>query len=271
MFENYKPELQGDTEVEVAPASTPDVKATKSKAEAHTSADSENTDEEPVKEKHVPYERFQEVNKKFRDTEAKLKDYESKSSKYKDYEALDTAMTKDPVLNKEINSIIEKYNRGELSKAEMKQEIKEAKAEAKDAVEPQSFKDTRFDDYLSKERQKTINAYKENFDTLIDNDVKEEKTKRLIENLVSMKLTEKYPSAVDDGYSAKRLNEVYKEVMEEMDGFVKIKTASYVKEKTSDTPPVTKTGSSVSSKEEFNSRSDESKYIAKGLKAIFAK
>ena len=257
MFDNYKPELTGDVnEAASTPVESSTTKTEEVKAEAQTSADSKNT-EEP-EGKSVPYDRFKEVNQKYRDTEAKLKDYESKDSKYKTYAELDAAMIKDPVLNKEINKIIEKYNQGDLTKAEMKEEIAEAKAEAKSNPEIQQIN--------QKFVKMNVQRYKDHFENVATKDYTDKDDLDLLEEYTSRFMLQKNPRAAED-FDKSLLEDCFKMAKDKLEGFSKRRMSGYVKEKTSDQPPVSKGGSSVSAEKEFKTRSEESAYFAAGLKA----
>lgn len=236
------------------------------------SAETKNTDNDlDVKEgKPIPYDRFREINEKRKAAEAKLKEYESKAEKFKNYEQLDSAMVKDPVLNKSINKIINLYNTGKLTEEEKAEKIDEAIDASKDRYEEKIAK---IEDRLNKsefdEMRKTTGLYMDNFNAMAKKEYSEEKDIKLLEDRVTKIILSKYPNAPREGYRASRLEEAFKEAKDELEGYSKRRAVNYVKEKKADEPPATKTGASVSVEEDFTEKTSRSKAFAAELKAAF--
>jgi len=264
MFENYKTD---ETQVTTTPAETSTAKEAEVK-QSQTSADSKNTEVKTETDKGpVPYDRFSEVNKKYRDTEAELKDYKDilgqdlSKDEMKAMAGYVRAAKNNPNFAKDFNSAIDRYNQGYTTKQEMKEEIAQAKQD--NAVQS----DPRIEAIQKTLSDNVIERYKEGFALYADKDSVHEEDREYLENETAREMMSKNRNA-GMKYDNTLLKEAYAKAKEKLDKRNTRILTGYVKEKTSDEPPVTKTGTSVSATKEFASRSEESSFVANHLRSL---
>ena len=187
-----------------------------------SSADSENTDET----KHVPYDRFKQVNDKFRQTEKELNEYREKMKLWDD---VSKVASQDPRFNTAFNELVERYNRGELTAAEEKkvEQMQEDVA---------SVNDPRVDTLLRKYEKDTFNRYDADFTALASKDFEDKEDIAMVGKMLTDIINEKHPNALEE-YNPQLVSKYYTEAKQKIDNLVKRKMGKYMDSKASDDIP----------------------------------
>ena len=216
-----------------------------------TSADLENTEET----KHVPYDRFKQVNDKFRQTEKEFNEYKERM---KSAESILDVAAKDEVFNKEFNTLIEKYNRGELTRAEEKQVEKQI---------AETTSDPKLDSIVERLERDTYNRYDTDFRSLAKEDFEDPEDLALVGKMLTDVINEKHPNALE-GYNPQLVSTYYPAVKEKVDKMIKRKMGNYINDKASDDIPSNKPGTAPSYDVDIANapRSQRSAHLADRLK-----
>lgn len=200
------------------------------------SAETKKT-EEVVEGQHVPYERFKEVNEKAKQAAQELEEYKRKADIYKAYEELDNAMQSNPVLNDKVNEIIVAFNKGELTKKEMKEAIEDVQSEVSTSQDP-TLKEISF------------NMYNNEFMSLASKDFTDPKDIEKIGQATEIFLNNMYPNALN-AYKRGLMPKAYQEAKKFLTSFADNRIKSYVSEKKEVSVPTSKPGAVASTEKEF--------------------
>lgn len=204
------------------------------------SAETKNTDTSDVVEgQHVPYDRFKEVNEKYKTAAQELENYKSKAEIYKAYEELDNAMQMSPELNEKVNEIIVAYNKGELTKKEMKEAINDIKDDAGVVAQ---------DNGTLKEI--SFNMYNNEFMNLAQKDFQDAKDIETIGKATEIILNQMYPNALDS-YKRGLMPKAYSQAKQLFTSFADRRLQGYVSEKKETSIPASKPGAIASTEKEF--------------------
>jgi hypothetical protein len=226
-------QLTGETDVqktEVDSSTTSTVNNEQDTDQAK-SADSLNTDDK--RPENVPYNRFKEVNDKFRNTEKELNEYKEKM-KY--WDKFSQVVDTNPAFSDKLNGLITDLNDGKLTKAEEKQVEKMIENET------QSIKDPRVDELLHKYKKDTFNRYDTDFRMMAKNDFEDGEDISMVGKILTDLINKEHPNALDQ-YNPELISKYYSKAKDKVDALIKRQMGKYIKDKASDNIPSNKPSS----------------------------
>lgn len=216
-----------------------------------------NQEENP---KTVPYERFQEINKKFRETEKRAKDLEEKYNSYKD---LDSAITTNPKFAAKINKVIEDFNTGKIDADEAQEKIDNIEG---DQAKVQSKASTN-SDVDSSLRVIHQEFYINSFEKMVGADFEDEADRKAVQAATEMVLDRLRPGWINK-YDGALLNKAYKEAKGFLEEFSGRRIKHYTEGKAKDVVPSSKPGIPAITEKKVVSAEDAISVLAEGMKAF---
>lgn len=246
-------ETSTSTEVKETSSSNDQVQAT------DKSADSLNTEEK--KSEHVPYNRFKEVNDKYRSTEKELNEYKSKM-KY--WESVNNVVEKNPMFTERLNGLIDDLNAGKLTPKQEKQ-VEQMVKEQQEVVS----KDPRVDELYQKYQRDTFNKYDGDFKTLANKDFEDPEDIAMVGKMLTDIINKEHPNALDQ-YDPNLVSKYYAVAKSKVDALIKRQMDKYIKTKASDDIPTNKPGNPPANKVDLRKapRSEVANHLAERLKLI---
>ena len=225
------------------------------------------TEVEPKEGQAVPYERFRVVNEAKKTAETKLSEREKEFETHKAGIEISREAMKDPVFRDKINEIVNLRNEGKLTAKQAAAAV-EAATTANENRNPdvdelkQSFKSieqSRIEDNVSR--------YEDTFKEMAKADgYVDDGDSALLNKLTTGYLLQANPNAPKK-FNREQLKAAYDKAKDEVEGYAKRKTASYVKEKVAEQPPVTKTGVAGTVSQDVMGHAEQTRFVAQHLKA----
>lgn len=228
-------------------------------AESDKSADSLNTDGK--KSENVPYNRFKEVNDKYRQTEKELNEYKTKM-KY--WESVEGVVSKNPVFTEKLNGLIDDYNAGKLTPKQEKQ-VEQMVQQQQETV----AKDPRVDELYQKYQRDTFNKYDSDFKTLVSKDFEDAEDIAMVGKMLTDIINKENPNALDQ-YDPSLVSKHYAIAKSKVDALIKRQMGKYINSKASDNIPTNKPSVPPSNNVDLRKapRSEVSSYLAERLAHI---
>jgi len=211
------------------------------------SADSENTG----KSDYVPYTRFKEVNDKYRGTEKEYNEYKDSMSYW---EQLNKVANENPAFNEAFNELIEKYNKGELTKKEEKQLENAVNQQS----EQQEFRDPRVDQMMQERERENFAKYEHDFHKVAAQDFESKEDRALVGKILTDIINNKNPNAnIMSSYDPTLIDKYYAEAKGIVDNMFKRYQARYMETKSSDNIPSSKPGAAPTTTVDWSNASQK--------------
>ena len=201
----------------------------------------------------IPYERFKEKNEEAKRYKEEIEALKKKNEYWEKFEATANEV---PEFAEAINDVIERLQKGELTKKEADREIKDIKADV--AQKPQG--DPAIRDVL-------FSLYNNEFEKMATKDYDSKEDIQTLGYATGKILMEKYPNAAQR-FNPSYVAEAYKQARETFEGYAQRRLAKYTESKEKDEVPASKAGVSVASDVKINTREDATAYMAEALKNL---
>ena len=240
--------------------------ATDTTVQSQTStAASQNTEPEIKEGQAVPYERFKKINEERKTAETRLAERDREFETHKAGIELSKAAMADPTFAAEVNKIINAKNEGKLTAAEAKVALETAQDKAD--VRAERTPDPEVQEIKRNLQEQTVSRYVDRYRSLAkDAGYEDETDLKLLEDITTKYLLTKNKDAAKR-YVQADIDEAFNKAHQDMEGYAKRRTASYVKDKVAEQPPTSKPGVAGSASKEFDTRGESVRFIAQGLKA----
>lgn len=222
--------------------------------------------------KYIPRSRFNEINERRKKTESEKKALEARVSELEKssegYNRLEGYLSTNPNLHKKVTSLIKDHAEGKITEAHLEKELGklEDKVEASGA-QPHPV-DTVSARITENERKRNHTMYNNDLLSLAGKDFETEEDIADIGKRVTRILNSDYPNW-NDNYHPGLVKKVYKEAIDELEGYHKKKMASYEKKKQSDGLPKKESSSGFQEDVDLDTTEKRKASLAQGLKTAF--